>query len=129
MSKKGSKSDLIYLHKKSHTTIDKGKKHAMEEQVVKTNDGLKFKLFVKEGDKIEKIIGIQKPDGSFDVIFGNNKDKTTQKMTKAEVLKMVEKDKRLHFALEPVKTGGAKRKSKSKKRIQKEIQKRIQKRT
>lgn len=112
MSQPEQGSDLKFLHQVSNVSIKDGKKVVHEEQVIHGERGLKFKYYHKEGDKVEKITGIQKPDGSWVIITVDGGDKKEEEnVTKEDVLKLLKKEKHLAFALEYIKDvkGGLRR--------------------
>jgi len=98
-----SHEKLIFLHQVSNKTIHNDKKVIHEEEVVHGPKGLKFKYYHKEGDKIQKIVGVQTADGSFVVITTVGDKKDSQTLSKDEVIKMLTKEKHLKFALDYIK--------------------------
>ena len=105
-----SKGTLKFLHQVSNKSIENGKKVIHEEEVAHGDRGISFKYYHKEGDKIEKIRGIPKDDGTFIIITGEKENKKDETMSKEDVIKMLTKMKHLKFALDYIKTAkGGKR--------------------
>ena len=114
MSKKGSKSTLTFMHQISQKSVVDGKVVVHEEYIADGEKGLLIKHYHKEGDNKSKFIAKTNSSGTFDVkIIENDDFKEHKDVTKAELLKMVAKDKNLEFAKEYLKKlKGGKRGSK-----------------
>jgi hypothetical protein len=110
MSEGKEQSNLTFLHEVRNVNIHKGKKVVHEEEVIHGPKGLKFKYYHKEDDKVDKIVGVQKEDGSYVVITTVDGKRDEKSMSKDDVIKMLTKQKHLKFALDYIKTvkGGRK---------------------
>ena len=120
-AKEGStkeKGNLTFLHEVRTVNIHNGSKVVHEEEVIHGSKGLKFKYYHKEGEKIEKIVGVQKEDGSFIIITTVDGQRDESSMSKEDVIKMLTKQKHLKFALDYIKTvkGGRKASKKTSKK-------------
>ena len=128
MSEQGK---LTFLHKVLEQSVKDGKSYTYEESVVHGPRGLSIKYYSKKDDKVEKIV-IYSKDGQF-VMKSNDKEKT---LSKDELIKELDSNKKINFALAYVKSSKAslsratKRTSKkSSKRTSKKASKRSSKRT
>jgi len=119
MSKTGN---LTYLHKVLEQSVKDGKSFTHEESVVHGPRGLTIKYYSKKDDDVEKIV-IYSKDGSF-VMKSNGGEKT---LSKDELIKELDSNKKLKFALAYVKTSKASL-SRSIKKASKKTSKRTSKR-
>ena len=113
MSKKESRSKLLFKHEVLNKTIKDDKVVLHEELLEHREKGVFFKHYHKEGDKTEKFIGIENDDGTFNVrIVKNGEENKMDGVSRAELLKMLAKDGMMKFALDYLKKQkGGKRKS------------------
>lgn len=113
MSKKESRSKLLFKHEVLNKTIKDDKVVMHEELIEHREKGIFFKHYHKEGDKTEKFIGIQNDDGTFNVrILKNGEENKMDSVSKDDLLKMLAKDSMMKFALDYLKKQkGGKRKS------------------
>lgn len=113
MSKKESRSKLLFKHEVLNKTIKDDKVVMHEELLEHREKGIFFKHYHKEGDKTEKFIGVQNEDGTFNVrILKDGEESKMEGVSKSDLLKMLAKDSMMKFALEYLKKQkGGKRKS------------------
>lgn len=111
MSKKGS---IKMLYKNDQMSIKNGKKEVNEEYLIHGEKGLKIKFYRQVDDKKEKVTILSKDDKFFVKTESNGKVQE-EILSKDELLKKVEKNKDLSFAIEHLKTmKGGKRKGSKK---------------
>jgi hypothetical protein len=94
--------NLTYLHKVLEQSVKDGKSFTHEESVIHGPRGLTIKYYSKKDDDVEKIV-IYSKDGSF-VMKSDGGEKT---LSKDELIKELESNKKLKFALAYVKTSKA----------------------
>ena len=78
--------------------------HIYEEQVIDGPKGLSFKLYKRDGDKKEKIVGKRNESGTFTVIYIKGDKKDTETYTLEELKKEVKKNKELDFVTKYIST-------------------------
>ncbi len=120
MSESGN---LTYLHKVLEQSVKDGKSFTHEESVIHGPRGLTIKYYSKKDDDVEKIV-IYSKDGSFIM----KTDKGEKTLSKDELIKELDSNKKLKFALAYVKTSKASL-SRSIKRASKKTSKRGSKKT
>jgi topoisomerase IA-like protein len=120
MSESGN---LTYLHKVLEQSVKDGKSFTHEESVIHGPRGLTIKYYYKKDDDVEKIV-IYSKDGSFIM----KTDKGEKTLSKDELIKELDSNKKLKFALAYVKTSKASL-SRSIKRASKKTSKRTSKKT
>ena len=99
------KGSLKHKHQFSTTDIKDGKAIVKEEFIIEGDKGIMFKYYSKEGDSKTKITGRSNPDDdSFSVRTSQNgKEPTEENMSRADLIKMLSKDKNLKFVTDYLK--------------------------
>ncbi len=120
MSESGN---LTYLHKVLEQSVKDGKSFTHEESVIHGPRGLTIKYYSKKDDDVEKIV-IYSKDGSFIM----KTDKGEKTLSKDDLIKELDSNKKLKFALAYVKTSKASL-SRTIKRASKKTSKRTSKKT
>jgi len=120
MSESGN---LTYLHKVLEQSVKDGKSFTHAETVIHGPRGLTIKYYSKKDDDVEKIV-IYSKDGSFIM----KTDKGEKTLSKDDLIKELDSNKKLKFALAYVKTSKASL-SRSIKRASKKTSKRTSKKT
>nr|QBK88339.1 MAG: hypothetical protein LCMiAC01_00030 [Mimivirus LCMiAC01] len=113
MSKKGSTkrepAHLKHLYKRSSSDLKGDKVVTLEESLIDGPKGISFKLYKKNGDKIEKYTGRQNPDGTFTlwIVKGGVKDKQ-EKIGIDDLMTIIKKVKDLAFVVKYMKKNAGK---------------------
>lgn len=107
----------VRIHQKHSKNVVKGVVSEYEEHIIDGDKGLKFKLFTREGDNKERIVGKLDENGKYRLITIKNAEKKEETdLTLEELLKLVKKNKALQFVTDFMgkgsKKGGAKKTSK-----------------
>ena len=97
--KKGSKSNLTHLHRRKSSDLKNGKIITVEEDVIDgPKSGISFKYFKRDGDKTEKYQAKQNDDGTFTLTIIKDGKVDSQRVSKSDLLKTINKVKELDFA-------------------------------
>ncbi len=104
-------SGPTYLHHEQSKQIKNGKVTIHEEQVIDGPKGLSFKLYKRDGDKKEKIVGKRNKDGTFTIIHIKGDKKDSNNYTVEELKKEIKKHKELDFVNKYVSTAKIARQS------------------
>src|SRR5277367_162307 len=118
-------STITYLYEETSNSIIDGKKIVNEERIIMGTKGLSIKYFHKEGDSVDKVV-IYEKDGKYYLKSGSKDDQKDEEISRDDLIKFLEKDKRMKFAADFVKDfkkkgkqDGGKKKSKKSKRSKK----------
>jgi len=107
------KSSVVFLHDQRSKSISNGKKLVTEEYIIHGDKGLLIKYYHKDGDNTEKIIITKKGD-NYLLKTDINGTKEEKELSKDAIVKEINKNKNLTFALQYVKSqAGGKRGSRS----------------
>ena len=98
-SKKENKGSLTFLHKKVEQSVKDGNANTYEESIIDGQKGLSIKYFSKSGDKVDKVI-IYGKDNAFKMKSADGE----KDLTKADLLKELNSNKKLKFAVEYAKS-------------------------
>jgi len=103
----------VFLHDQRSKSISNGKKLVTEEYIIHGDKGLLIKYYHKDGDNTEKIIITKKGD-NYLLKTDINGTKEEKELSKDAIVKEINKNKNLTFALQYVKSqAGGKRGSRS----------------
>lgn len=108
-SRRGTNYNLKFLHRADMKTIKDGNTYISEEKVAEDDRGLVIKYYVKDGDRIDKVLIVGK-DNKFKLLETVNGEKKPEvEMTESEMMSYLGRDKRLKFAKDVLKSqkGGA----------------------
>lgn len=111
-------SKPTFLHQVYQKSIVDDKITEHEESIIDGPKGLTFKMFHREGDNKEKIIGRREKDGKIKIKIMKDNDVSEKEMDLDEFKKFVKKEKSLAFTVDYVTglKGGARHKKASTKR-------------
>lgn len=105
----------IRIYQKHNKNVVNGVVTEKEEHVIFGDKGLKFKLFIRNNNDKERIIGKIDENGKYRLININNEDKKVEEdLSYDDLLKLVKKNKSLAFVTKfldasPKKKGGSKK--------------------